>query len=557
MSIDFSDFPEKKDDISANLQDLKDDILKNKQPTFDKEDIGIEDYEYIKNDGALLETINEWKIPAYIVNKFIEKYKEFFPWCNKIPRSNYDYDDITSSKLKKYLLWEIQTDWPNILDRNISNSELLYLFYLKEISNNNFNKIFNMISDFFFNFYKYEASVSIMVSSSNDREIWYKLIDMIKEYWDNICDYFSFCNRKNWNYKNLSEFINDDKEKKTFEDISHSMTFCEIFVNEPESINLYNFLKENPVVLNNLWWKIIDNIDLDTKNWINFCFRWILEMIKSRPDIEFPHLNKDPSEKDKQEWEDSRKKIINEYEEMLRNYISNDFIENNNWEKIQKPKNETFDKIFYSRPYWDDVLDIYHTNESTLRELTQNKVSEYSFKVDQKTDEGAKNEEAESVSKKLLSDIESYVKNHPNEKILICIDQHGNPDWSSWNWWEKEDWIKLANLSPNIKIWSIRCFFWEAFDNNDIYKHKSSVSWFSNHTRTGGYIANIINEAWNLWLWFHEMEIYTRLNYPISVSPLTESMEYTNWNTWKTEIWKIGLAQNDKWQGENFNNKYA
>ena len=53
------------------------------------------------------------------------------------------------------------------------------------------------------------------------------------------------------------------------------------------------------------------------------------------------------------------------------------------------------------------------------------------------------------------------------------------------------------------------------------------------------------------------MEIYTRLNYPISVTPLTESMEYINWNTWKSEIWKIGLAQNNVWQGDNNDKNYA
>jgi hypothetical protein len=31
----------------------------------------------------------------------------------------------------------------------------------------------------------------------------------------------------------------------------------------------------------------------------------------------------------------------------------------------------------------------------------------------------------------MLSDVEKYVKEHPNEKILICIEQHGNPDGSS------------------------------------------------------------------------------------------------------------------------------
>ena len=157
----------------------------------------------------------------------------------------------------------------------------------------------------------------------------------------------------------------------------------------------------------------------------------------------------------------------------------------------------------------------------------------------------------------MLSDIEEYVKEHPNEKILICIEQHGNPDGSSWNWWTKEEWLKLANISENIKIWSIRCYFGTAFDNDNIYNQKSSVSWFSNLSTGNMTVNEAINNSLNKDLWFHEMEIYTRLNYPVSVTPLTESMEYTDWNTWETETWKIWLAQNNEWQGDNYDNNYA
>ena len=36
-----------------------------------------------------------------------------------------------------------------------------------------------------------------------------------------------------------------------------------------------------------------------------------------------------------------------------------------------------------------------------------------------------------------------------------------------------------------------------------------------------------------------------KINYISSVSPLTESLPYTNWNTWETEVWKIWIAQNN------------
>ncbi len=393
----------------------------------------------------------------------------------------------------------------------------------------------------------------------------YYVIKVVEKYKDESLKYFKFCGCYDWTYimKTISSLWIKKNLVNYYEKYAATLNFWETFVEEEESANLFEYLSLNPVKLKNLWWSIIKEIDLDVNKWVNFCFRWILEMVKSRPDIEFPHLNDNPTEDEKKRWKVKWGDIINEYELMLRNYISKDFMMDGNWEKIQKPKKGTFDKIFYTRPYWDEVVDNYHTNESTLRELTQNEISQYSFKVDSKQGEeyyektGAENEEAEQVSKNLLSDIESYVKNHPNEKILVCIDQHGWLDGSSRNGWKKDDWINLANLSPNLKIWSIRCFFWEAFDNEDIYNHQSSVSWFSNKTVTTGYITNIINDANEKWLWFHEMEIYARLNYSFSATPLTESMEYTDWNTWETEIWKIGLAQNDEWQVDNLDNNYA
>jgi hypothetical protein len=146
----------------------------------------------------------------------------------------------------------------------------------------------------------------------------------------------------------------------------------------------------------------------------------------------------------------------------------------------------------------------------------------------------------------MIKDIEEYVLSHPNEKILVCVEDHWNPDWSSWNGWSKEDWIKLANISPNIKIWSIRCLFWTAYENKDIYNNKSAVSWFSNKSITAAEVSRVINYALEKGVWFNEMELMTRMYYNYSVTPLTENMTYQNWETWEQEIRNIWLASTDR-----------
>ena len=146
--------------------------------------------------------------------------------------------------------------------------------------------------------------------------------------------------------------------------------------------------------------------------------------------------------------------------------------------------------------------------------------------------------------KKMIFDIENYIKNHPKEKVLVCISHHGGDDWASDNGLSREDWVKLANISPNIKIWSQRCHFWSALDNKDIYNYSSAISWFSNYSATHAYVLEAINIACEKGLWFNELEIYTRLYYPRSVTPLTEILEYKNSKTKKREKWNVWLAQN-------------
>jgi len=48
-------------------------------------------------------------------------------------------------------------------------------------------------------------------------------------------------------------------------------------------------------------------------------------MVKSRHDIQFPHISENPTESEKTRRENDWQKIIKEYEQILRNYIAKDF----------------------------------------------------------------------------------------------------------------------------------------------------------------------------------------------------------------------------------------
>jgi hypothetical protein len=227
----------------------------------------------------------------------------------------------------------------------------------------------------------------------------------------------------------------------------------------------------------------------------------------------------------------------------LRKYILQDFNISENWDRIEKPIDKTFDKVFCISPKWDSVIADYHISNDAIQLFTSNPVSDYSY--ERVGDEKKDKESANIKWKEFIDDLREYLNNNPNDKILVCISEHWEADWSSRNDWSKDDWLKLANMSPNLKIWSIRCFFWTAFEQEEIVNLKSSVSWYSNNSPTWWPVTMVINDAAKLGLWYHEMEIYSRLKYLTSVSPLTESLSYTDWNTWKTEIWKIWLAQNN------------
>ncbi len=502
-----------------------------------------------------IETIakNYW-IPSDIANEYIGILKDFYA-SNKIQLEN---------EMDKKLLRRLGVE-----EWELSNWDCIIFYFIKKCCPTKYKNVAKLFIKMFANEWiwitpgrlniKYGNADPNLKTQSQYSPI-KDVMRYIEIYGDDVCNILKFCSPFDNSYLKTSilKFTFEDKDwhnwwwdQQWSESESRAMLtqFFENFIYEPESLNLLNFLKEDPQTLNNLWWKEIKSINLSLDSGINFAFRGIIEMVKSRSDINFPHLNDNATESEKNLWKLEWGKIIKEYENMLRNYIAKDFQE---W-KGEFENRELFDRIFFTMPNWDEVVDdSMPLPKNRVQQFSWNDILNYSFDA-KKDQEKTKNE----VSTRMLGNIENYVKEHPNEKILICVVQHGNPDGSSWNWWTKEDWLRLANLSENVKIWSIRCYFWTAFDNKDIYNHKASVSGFSNLSTASASVSEAVNWALNKWLWFHEMEIYTRLNYPISVAPLTESMEYINWNTWESEIWKIGLAQNNVWQGDNNDKNYA
>lgn len=485
----------------------------------------------------LIEEINFLWIPSEALDEYINIVKESGDIGNTLNES---------SKTK---LWLENIEW------DVSHKFWCILFYIKKLCPNRSNEIIPFIRIMF----------DGLIESMSTYAMVKKLIWSIEYYWDSAYEYLRFCSPFAWSYikewashvygKYFWETLDAMKErlKEHYEeawrnleeldkDLVHAQNilwyngfltqFLENFTGKPESLNLFSFLKDNPQKLDNLWGKEIKSINLSLDSWINFAFRGIIEFVKTRPDIDFPYLEENPTDEERKEWKQQRVKIIKEYENMLRNYIARDNPENNN------SKWKAFDKIFFTLSQWciwfsDKDSDIMPSKD-WAQQFSWTEVVDYS-----------KDDTWETKGITMISDIEKYAKEHPNEKILVCVNHHWSPDWSSSNWWAKDDWIRLANISNNIKIWSIRCFFWNVFDNKNIYDYQSSISGFSNNTVTMSNQCEIVGEARKKNLWLHEMEIYTRLYYSNSVGPLTESMEYTDWNTWKSEIWKIGLAQNN------------
>lgn len=531
-------FQEKIDDINGNnenerlltkLQGCTTDILEQNLEGSLKEDFEL---------NIMLKASEFW-ISQEITNEYIKLIKENFP----------DWID------NKKMIWEkigMEVFWNPYFWEFFQIKDSFLIFSLMKEYPEDYNNLINSLFEIIWWAFS-ERTWGINPNINTDHKDLESYITdyyrLIKKYWTkNIFDYIKYCKpnassyTRKWSIimgKTIYEWGTDFREW-----MSTTIQFFEIFWDEPEAWNLFNYLKNNPQKLENLWWKELKTIDLNTKNSINFCFRWILEMVKSRPDINPPHLKEQPTEEEKKQWENDWNHIIREYENMLRDYIAKDF-ENNS-------ENKTFSKIFFTSPINDWVLEDYNVSKDKIQNFSENQVIDYSYKVDKKDCENIilekweTEEEIKEKQKKMIKDIEEYVLSHPNEKILVCVEDHWNPDWSSWNGWSKEDWIKLANISPNIKIWSIRCLFWTAYENKDIYNNKSAVSWFSNKSITAAEVSRVINYALEKGVWFNEMELMTRMYYNYSVTPLTENMTYQNWETWEQEIRNIWLASTDR-----------
>ena len=531
-------FQEKIDDINGNnenerlltkLQGCTTDILEQNLEGSLKEDFEL---------NIMLKASEFW-ISQEITNEYIKLIKENFP----------DWID------NKKMIWEkigMEVFWNPYFWEFFQIKDSFLIFSLMKEYPEDYNNLINFLIEIIWSAFSertWEINPNINTDHKDLESYITDYYRLIKKYWTkNIFDYIKYCKpnassyTRKWSIimgRTIYEWINDFREW-----MSATIQFFEIFWDEPEAWNLFNYLKNNPQKLENLWWKELKTIDLNTENSINFCFRWILEMVKSRPDINPPHLKEQPTEEEKKQWENDWNHIIREYENMLRDYIAKDF-ENNS-------ENKTFSKIFFTSPINDWVLEDYNVSKDKIQNFSENQVIDYSYKVDKKDSENIilekweTEEEIKEKQKKMIKDIEEYVLSHPNEKILVCVEQHWNPDWSSWNGWSKEDWIKLANISPNIKIWSIRCLFWTAYENKDIYNNKSAVSWFSNKSITAAEVSSVINYALEKGVWFNEMELMTRMYYNYSVTPLTENMTYQNWETWEQEIRNIWLASTDR-----------
>ena len=531
-------------------------------------------------------------IPSDVTEEFInEIWKQ---WKEKLLSK--EIDDTTLVAIFGEDVLKVRS---NPMFKNIFHSEIKYfviLYYLKKLSPEHYTEYMEHAYNILVWFAEDPDMLNTHIKTT--AQAFEAVYSFIKSNWDKALSYLKYCSASDWSYlrnstqpmveHTVTELVemrrkNDEKERLIHERIAaldgkpsnntweqveveipdydsfadekrdeyqlmyewfgSSIQFFETFIDEPEWKNLFDYLKDYPQKLSNLWWKEIKEIDLNTEKWVNFCFHWILSMVRSRPDIDFPHLPDNPSLEDRESWSNQWWKIIKEYEKVLRDYISLDFTTNEVWERVEKPREQTFDKIFYIAQNWDSIVDRFKIWKDILSWLTTSEVSDFSYQSS--NNEDVKKDNAYAKMDEFADELRDYIAKNPDKKILICINDHWNPDGSSENEMGKEEWLTLANMSENINIWSVRCYFWTAFEKDQITQNRSSVSWFSNHSPTLWPVTLLVDEANKKNLWYHEMEIYTRLNYISSVSPLTESLPYTNWNTWETEVWKIWIAQNN------------
>ena len=620
--------------IKEKIDNLKNTVNSNEQKI-------NKQIEYLKTEAK-----DTFWIPDYIISEYLELIKDRLPNIKNLK----DKDDFIKKKL-----------WLRHL--SVNYKQWIIVFFIKRYCPNKYEDISNLL----LNDHKIlglDLFYPDAITWNYDNNLLKDTMKFIENYWDLSYQVLQYCSPFKWSYLYNSIYNMNFEDWKidgsyswfamatqifkireirvSYSWFAMATQFFENFLNESESINLFLYLMKNPQKLKNLWWKEIKEIDLSINSWINFAFRWIIEMVKSRPDLTFPHLKTNWESSDEKLWSQQRKNIIDEYEKILRAYIMEDYQDwkSNTWKESQK---STFDKIFFTTDYWDNglswvpkdwvnnytwnsILDYSNNRKNTNqnkanREIVDNEKyslwinqwdlnvkwtwieEEYNslnyseklfFKVGLKKIEKEWYEytvESWNITRKkimktyievpkaeiyifgkwrekklvnigkgmwnmLLSDVKKYLEEHPNEKVLLCVEHHWGSNWSSGNWWTKKDREEIANISPNLKIWSIRCYFGKALENKNIYNYKSPVSWFSNNSMTDVYVSDILNLASKKWLWFHEMEIFTRLNYLGSVAPLTEYMKYNDKKTWEIKTWKVWLAQNNKWESDD-SNKFA
>ena len=503
----------------------------------------------------LIKTLKNLCINFADIKTFFWEDKTEFEIFNVLKNTN--LEDTIDEQRKKQIFWECS----NMVESLDILSWIQYMSLKKKLWNTLFYKyVWNFISlmeqdnTSIKKLNKYLSSSCRMVTEKNLDEYldyvvkWWKVnlynytldeAKTLQEFWYNI-DIATLYNinitdwKDNGITKNMCDFCS--KSKFVIEDV---------FINEKEWKNLFKFLSIYPQKLQNLWWIEIKEINLNTDEWwYNFCFRWILEMIKSRWNIDIlPYPWENANENELNEWKESREEIIKEYERLLRIYIWLDFYTNEQWKQEQIDKKSTFDRIYYSAAITEEGgIGSSWINKKSLQLFSKNNVLDYSSTIDE-------NWNLNQINwKNMIRDICDYAPNHPNEKILVYIEHHWYTDGSSGNWWTKEDWLKISKY-PNVKIMSVRCYFWEAYNSDDnwswdyIYNQSSQLSWFSNKSTTSVSIWENLKEWFDKWLWFHELEIYARLKYlPDSVTPLTENFEWKI--SWLAYEWEWDIFDN-------------
>lgn len=362
----------------------------------------------------------------------------------------------------------------------------------------------------------------------------------------------------------------NEEVKWVYEQGSFNFGHYKELFSTPWSHDLFTFLSKHPQKLENLGGKIINSISLpDNIHW----FRGVLEMIKSREDIDLPETlsyTKDSTERKQQ-----REKIIAEYRKLIMYKISLDFTTDSAWNRIEKGKS-TFGQIFFAGAqqnyenayeleweihyvWWEDhnwaFRHVKKLQENLARYTVDNGVQ--TFSSEYVTDQNWNQIIDETKPKQMKDALRKYAGENPDERILVYIWYHGDEKGDAPPF-TKQDFLEIANISPRITILSDRCSFGDAYDNelqenaeensDYMYNMQSALSGAANkHVAYSMFGATLTDKLAKKnsprdECGFHEAELYTRMLYDDAFSPLTVNREYTNRKTWKQETKNIWLA---------------